>query len=63
MDEEKLNRGPYVLHSDGTMSDSDIWEAEMDPEVELKYDQYLYIRELNAAAKKELARREIQKLL
>lgn len=52
--EDKTNRGPFVMGADGTMSDSEIWAAEMDPELEDKFDQYMFIQAVGDAAEKEL---------
>lgn len=56
----KENRGPYVLQSDGKMSDRELWAAEMDDALERKFDNYLLIKAVGDAADKELAIREGQ---
>ena len=56
--EYKPTSGPFVIQPDGTMSDREIWESEMDPELELKFDEYLFMKAINKAAKEELARRK-----
>ncbi len=60
-DLDKENRGPFVLQADGTMSDSELWAAEMDPELEAKFDQYLLIQAVGEAAEAELKIREGKK--
>jgi hypothetical protein len=57
---DKTNRGPFVMGADGTMSDSDIWAAEMDQELEDKFDQYMFIQAVGEEAEKELAKLESQ---
>lgn len=57
---QNTNRGPFVLQSDGSMSDFDIWNAEMDADSERQFDQYMLIKAVGEAAKKELAIREGQ---
>lgn len=54
------NRGPFVLQSDGTMSDFELWNSEMDPDSERQFDQYMLIKSVGEAAEKELAIREGQ---
>lgn len=58
--EDKTNRGPFVMGADGSMSDREIWAAELDPELEDKFDQYLLIQAVGEEAEKELARLESQ---
>lgn len=49
---------PFVLRSDGIMSDRELWAHDMNPEHEAAFDEYLYRKALGEAAEKELARRE-----
>jgi membrane-bound lytic murein transglycosylase B len=55
--EKSPNTGPYVIYN-GEISDAAIWEAEMDEELERKFDEYLYAKALYEAAEAELARRD-----
>lgn len=55
--EKKMSTGPFVLNDDGSKSDREIWESEMNPEREKRFDKYMYIKAVNQAAKEELARR------
>ena len=57
----KKATGPYAINENGERSDRKLWEAEMNPESEAKFDRYLEIKGINRAAKKELARRQIHK--
>lgn len=59
--DERTATGPYVIDKDGNKGDRNFWAAEMDPVVEEKFDNYLKAFSINKAAKKELARRKIQK--
>jgi hypothetical protein len=54
---ENQNRGPFVVTADGKMSDRDIWAAEMNPDLEKKFDNYMLLKAINAAATEELKRR------
>lgn len=54
-------KGPYTL-VDGQVSDSAIWETELDPVAEDNFDKYLLIRAVNEAVTQELQKRENQKV-
>jgi len=59
MNADYEKKGPFV--KDGEMiSDREIWKADMNPDSEKKFDDYLYTKELNKAALKELAKRNFQ---
>lgn len=59
MTDDYEKKGPFVKDGD-IVSDREIWKADMNPESEKKFDNYLYTKALNIAARKELAKRNIQ---
>lgn len=54
------NKGPFIKKG-GIVSDREIWENDMSPEGEKKFDDYMFIKAVNIAAKKEIARRNLKK--
>ena len=54
--------GPFVMVN-GKRTDYDIWDAEMDPEAEKKFDDYMYAVKVNRLAKAELEKREADSAL
>ncbi len=49
--------GPYVI-VDGKETDSVLWAAEMDQEIEDSFDRYMFIQAVGEEAEKELKRLE-----
>lgn len=55
-----MSTGPFV-EKDGIRSDREIWKNDMDPEKEKKFDNYMQVKAVNEEARKELARRKVEK--
>jgi hypothetical protein len=55
--EKMRGKGPFTMIN-GQPSDSGIWAAEMDPEAEAKFDDYMLVVKVHRLAQEELARRQ-----
>ena len=55
---EKINKGPFTV-KDGKIEDIEFFKEIMDNELQTKFDDHIFKKEVNKAAKAEKARRKV----